>query len=89
MVYRDISARCYQPARRPFAAFQRPFRPCRSYYDGKALSLLILSPATRKLSSTLSTHSIRNAGGTARADAFKTVMRLVSPLVVGAVWLLV
>lgn len=49
-----------------------PFRPCRSHYDGRALSLLVLSPATRKLSSTLSTHSIRNAGETARADAFKT-----------------
>lgn len=71
-----------------FAASRRLSHPYRSYYDGKALSLLILSPATRKLSSTLSTHSIRNVGETARDDAFETNASCLSPLVIGAVgWL--
>lgn len=74
MVYRGISARCYQPARRPFRRFSTTIPPLPIVLRQKSpISPHPLSFSCHpKLSSTLSTHSIRNTGETARADAFKT-----------------
>lgn len=78
MVYRETSAQDVTAAsERPFRRFPRPpFSRSIVLRTEKPYLLLIPSPVNRlpheKLSSTLSTHSIRNAGETARADAFET-----------------
>lgn len=89
MVYRGISARCYQPARRPSRPPSNgPLRPCRSHYDGRALSLLILPPLPPV---SFRLHYLRTPyvmPVKQPALTLSKLMRLVSPLVVGAVgWL--
>jgi len=91
MVYRETSAQDVTSQRATLSPFSiATLLSLDRITGGKALSSLHPQPpVTRarrtKLSSTLSTHSIRNAVETARADAFETNASCLSSLVFGAV----